>query len=85
MAFACGIFLVSAYPYTLRFKEWLYHTIFKHHVQVRIFLEKCVADVKERGVKGVNLITAGSGALPGFYEKHGFRRERRVILMGKEL
>ena len=39
----------------------------------------------ERGVKGVNLITAGSGALPGFYEKHGFRRERRVILMGKEL
>ena len=48
-------------------------------------LERCVADVKERGVKGVNLITAGSGALPGFYEKHGFRRERRVILMGKEL
>lgn len=48
-------------------------------------LERCIADVKEMGMAGVNLITAGEGILPSFYEKHGFQRENKVILMGREL
>ena len=48
-------------------------------------LERCIADMKEKGMVGVNLITAGDGILPAFYEKHGFTKESRVILMGREL
>ena len=48
-------------------------------------LERCIADMKEKGMVGVNLITAGDGILPAFYEKHGFKKESRVILMGREL
>lgn len=48
-------------------------------------LERCIADMKEKGMVGVNLITAGDSILPVFYGKHGFKKENRVILMGREL
>lgn len=48
-------------------------------------LERCLADLKEQGIVGVHLITAGEGILPEFYEKYGFKIERRVTLMGLEL
>lgn len=48
-------------------------------------LEKCMADMKERGIAGLNLITEAEGFLPEFYERYGFSREKRVILMGREL
>ncbi len=47
-------------------------------------LERCLADVKEQGMVGVHLITAGEGILPVFYERHGFKKENEVILMGLE-
>jgi len=47
-------------------------------------LERCLADLKQQGIVGVHLITAGEGILPGFYEKYGFREEKEVILMGLE-
>ena len=48
-------------------------------------LEKCKADMKERGIVGLNLITGAEGFLPEFYERHGFKKENRVILMGMEI
>ena len=36
----------------------------------RLF-EQCLSDLKEQGIVGVHLITAGEGVLPAFYEKHG--------------
>ncbi len=48
-------------------------------------LERCLAEMEERGIKGVNLITANEGILPGFYGKHGFEREDGVILMGRKI
>ena len=48
-------------------------------------LTHCLDDVKEQGLVGVHLITAGEGILPKFYEKFGFDKEKRVILMGKEM
>ena len=47
-------------------------------------LERCLADLKQQGIVGVHLITAGEDILPGFYEKYGFREEKEVILMGLE-
>ncbi len=51
----------------------------------KALLERCKADMKERGIAGLNLITSGDGFLPEFYERHGFKKENRVILMGMEL
>ena len=48
-------------------------------------LTHCLDDMKEQGIVGVHLITAGEGILPRFYEDHGFDKENRVILMGREL
>lgn len=48
-------------------------------------MDRCLSDIKEMGMVGVHLITAGEGVLPGFYEKYGFKRENEVILMGREL
>lgn len=48
-------------------------------------LEQCIRDMKEKGMAGVHLITASEGYLPEFYERHGFSREKEVILMGMEL
>ena len=48
-------------------------------------LEACLEEMKKRGIKGVNLITQGDGFLPKLYEKHGFKKESEVILMGMEL
>ena len=48
-------------------------------------LTHCLDDMKEQGIVGVHLITAGEGNLPKFYEEFGFSKESRVILMGREL
>ena len=48
----------------------------------RTLLDRCLAEMKERGIVGIHLITANEGFLPEFYERHGFSREKEVILMG---
>ncbi len=50
-----------------------------------LLLERFTADVKAQGIVGIHLITAAEGILPHYYEKFGFTKESRVILMGKEL
>ena len=47
-------------------------------------LEQCLADLKAQGIVGFHLITAHDGVLPSFYEKYGFKKEERVMLMGME-
>ena len=51
----------------------------------KVLLEQCIADMKTQGIVGIQLITANEGFLPDFYERHGFGREKEVILMGMEL
>lgn len=51
----------------------------------RQLLERCKQDMKERGIVEIHLITSGTGFLPEFYERHGFKRENEVILMGMEI
>ena len=48
-------------------------------------LKHCISEMKERGIKGINLITANEGALPEFYGRYGFEREEEVILMGMKI
>ena len=51
----------------------------------KTLLERCISDMKERGMAGINLITESEGFLPEFYGEYGFAKESRVILMGKDL
>ena len=48
-------------------------------------MDKLLGDIKEQGMVGVHLITAGNTFLTDFYGQYGFREEKRVILMGKDL
>ena len=48
-------------------------------------MDQLLADIKAQGMVGAHLITAGEGALPAFYERYGFQKENRVILMGRDL
>ena len=48
-------------------------------------LKQCLADLKQRGIVAVHLITAGEGILPSFYERFGFKKETEVILMGADI
>ena len=48
-------------------------------------MDNLLSDIKEQGMVGVHLITAREGSLPAFYEKFGFSKEKRVMLMGREL
>lgn len=47
-------------------------------------VKQCLADLKAQGIVGFHLITAREGALPAFYERFSFKKEERVMLMGKE-
>lgn len=47
-------------------------------------LDRCLSDMKAQGIKGVHLITASEGWLPSYYERFGFAKEKRVVLMGLE-
>jgi len=38
--------------------------------------------MKAQGMMGFHLITACDGVLPSFYERFGFKKEERVMLMG---
>ncbi len=49
-----------------------------------VCLEQCLTDLKSQGIVGFHLITAREGVLPAFYERFGFKKEERVMLMGKE-
>ncbi len=51
----------------------------------KTLMDRCLADMKKRGIVGIHLITADESFLPAFYERYGFSREKEVILMGMEL
>lgn len=44
-------------------------------------VEQAVADLKQRGVGDISLITFPTGHLPKFYEKCGFKKENRLLMM----
>ncbi len=51
----------------------------------RKLVEQLLADLKEKGIVDVHLITAGEGVLPKFYEEFGFGKDKEVVLMGRKV
>lgn len=48
-------------------------------------LQQCFADMKSQGIVRVELLTAGKGVLPAFYENCGFIRDKKLILMQRKI
>lgn len=85
VGFLLGSSMLFHYGRAFEINDLAVDLAFQRRGIASILLERCLIDMKERGIRGVNLITAREGILPAFYEKYGFRRENKVALMGREL
>lgn len=85
VGFILGASMLFHYGRTFEINDLAVDPDYQGHGIAKALLEKCKADMKGRGIVGLNLITGAEGFLPEFYERHGFKKENRVILMGMEL
>jgi ribosomal protein S18 acetylase RimI-like enzyme len=83
--FILGSSMVFHYGRTFEINDLAVDPVYQGRGIATKLLERCLEDQRAQDIKGVHLITAGEGVLPSFYEKHGFKRETEVILMGMEL
>ena len=83
--FILGTSMLFHYGRTFEINDLAVDPAFQRRGIAKELLERCLADLKEQGIVGVHLITAGDGILPDFYERYGFSKENKVILMGLEL
>ncbi len=84
-AFLLGTSMLFHYGRTFEINDLAVAQAFQGRGIASILLERCIADMKERGIVGMHLITRGQSFLPEFYGNYGFRQEQEVILMGMEL
>ena len=82
--FILGTSMLFHYGRTFEINDLAVHPDYQRQGIASKLLERCLEDVKQQGIVGVHLITAAEGVLPSFYEKFGFKREQRVMLMGME-
>ena len=85
VGFILGTSMLFHYGRTFEINDLAVDPAYQHRGIAKMLLERCLADMKARGIVGVHLITAGEGILPAFYEKYGFKKENEVILMGLEM
>ncbi len=85
VGFILGTSMLFHYGRTFEINDLAVDPEYQRRGIARQLLEKCLADMKEQGIVGIHLITAGEGILPEFYGSYGFTRENEVILMGLEL
>ena len=82
--FILGASMLFHYGRTFEINDLAVHPDYQRQGIASKLLERFLEDVKQQGIVGVHLITAAEGVLPPFYEKFGFKREQRVMLMGME-
>ncbi len=80
--FILGTSMLFHYGRTFEINDLAVDPEYQRRGIAKQLLEKCLADIKEQGMAGVHLITAGEGILPKFYAKYDFKKENEVILMG---
>ena len=83
--FILGTSMLFHYGRTFEINDLAVSSDYQQHGIGTALLERCLSDLKKQGIAAVHLITAGEGILPAFYERHGFKKENEVILMGLEL
>lgn len=85
VGFILGTSMLFHYGRTFEINDLAVDPAYQRRGIAKQLLERCLADIKEQGMVGVHLITAGEGILPAFYKRYGFKIENKVILMGREL
>ncbi len=85
VGFILGTSMLFHYGRTFEINDLAVDPQYQRRGIAKRLLEQCLEDIKEKGMVGVHLITASEGVLPSFYEKYGFKKESRVILMGMEI
>ncbi len=85
VGFILGASMLFHYGRTFEINDLAVDPAYQRRGIAKELLERCLADLKDQGIVGVHLITAGEGVLPAFYERYGFQKENEVILMGIEM
>ena len=85
VGFLLGSSMLFHYGRTFEINDLAVDPAYQGKGIAKALLDRCIEDMKAQGIVGIHLITANEGFLPDFYERHGFGREKEVILMGKEL
>ena len=83
--FILGTSMLFYYGRTFEINDLAVDPAYQHRGVARQLMERILMDIKEQGMVGVHLITASEGFLQSFYERFGFSKENRVMLMGKDL
>lgn len=85
VGFLLGSSMLFHYGRTFEINDLAVDPAYQGKGIAKVLLERCIEDMKARGIAGIHLITANEGFLPEFYKRHGFGREDEVILMGLEI
>ena len=85
VGFILGTSMLFHYGRTFEINDLAVDSAYQGRGIAKQLMEKILSDIKEQGMVGVHLITAGESFLTEFYERFGFSKEKRVILMGKDL
>ena len=85
VGFLLGSSMLFHYGRTFEINDLAVDPAYQGKGIAKTLLDRCIEDMKAQGIVGIHLITANEGFLPEFYERHGFGREKEVILMGMEL
>ncbi len=83
--FVLGTSMLFHYGRTLEINDLAVDPAFQKRGIAKKLMETLLSDLEEQNIVGVHLITAAEAFLPEFYERFGFQKEKRVILMGKDL
>lgn len=85
VGFLLGSSMLFHYGRTFEINDLAVDPAYQGKGIAKTLLDRCIEDMKAQGIVGIHLITANEGFLPDFYERHGFGREKKVILMGMKL
>ena len=83
--FVIGTSMLFHYGRTFEINDLAVDPMYQHQGIANQLMERILSDIKKQGMVGVHLITANEGFLQSFYERFGFSKEKRVMLMGREL
>jgi len=85
VGFILGTSMLFHYGRTFEINDLAVSPKYQRQGIAKKLLKQCLDDIKAQGMVGVHLITAKEGVLPEIYSKYGFKKEKKVILMGLEL
>ena len=83
--FVLGTSMLFHYGRTFEINDLAVDPAFQKRGIAKKLMEALLSDLKKQNIVGVHLITAAEEFLPEFYKSFGFQKEKRVILMGKDL